>query len=94
MDEIFELLVSILLGVILYKVNEIYKRPPVLISCECFNDICHDEMKEIRDLYMSKKAHEEQAEGSHSSQRQEKEVDDLVSTEDEAADGEKVEKEE
>jgi hypothetical protein len=84
MDEIFELLVSILLGVILYKVNEIYKRPPVLISCECFNDICHDEMKEIRDLYMSKKAHEEQ----------EKEVDDLVSTEDEAADGEKVEKEE
>ena len=58
MDEIFELIASVLLGVILYKINEIYKRPPVLISCDCFNDVSHDEMKYIKELYLSKKKEE------------------------------------
>ena len=49
MDDLFAPLV---LGLLTWVVNS---KMPVVISCDCFNDLSHDEMKQLKEEYLLSK---------------------------------------
>ena len=53
----------LILGMLTWVIFTLYKlqsKPPMLISCNCFNDLSHDEMVKVKEMYCElKKQHQE-----------------------------------
>ena len=53
----------LILGMLTWVIFTLYKlqsKPPMLISCNCFNDLSHDEMVKVKEMYCEmKQQHEE-----------------------------------
>jgi hypothetical protein len=39
------------LGYVLFLIRQIAIKPPLQIRCECFNDMSHDDMVKVKELY-------------------------------------------
>lgn len=50
-DLIAELIIVLGLSYVVFKLDELSRKPPVLIQCSCFNDIQHDEMVQVKEMY-------------------------------------------
>jgi hypothetical protein len=49
MEELF-----VIIGMLSYIIFTLYKldkKPPMMISCNCFNDLSHDEMVRVKQMY-------------------------------------------
>ena len=74
MEEYFlmgQVLFFIGLGWVLFRIEELFKKPPLLIKCECFKDQSHDDMVKVKEMYNTLKAQAEEK------AKQEEEVDNL-----------------
>jgi len=80
-DLIIEGIIVVGVAYVVFKLDELSRKPPVLIQCSCFNDIQHDEMVQVKEMYCRMKqealAAKEKEEG----------------VEEKEEDGEKIEKE-
>tara|TARA_R110002126_G_scaffold381_3_gene2556 strand:+ start:145 stop:396 length:252 start_codon:yes stop_codon:yes gene_type:complete len=67
----------LILGMLTWVIFTLYKlqsKPPMLISCSCFNDVSHDDMVKVKEMYCElKKRAEETADPD-----KEKEEDDGI----------------
>jgi hypothetical protein len=64
------------LAYVLFSIRQLVEKPPLMIKCECFNDMSHDDMVKVKDMYKSMLEGIIPAE-EKSTAEQEKEVDDL-----------------
>ena len=65
------------LAYVLFCIHRLVMKPPLMIKCECFNDMSHDDMIKVKDMYKSmleKVIPEEEK----STPEQEKEMDNLT----------------
>ena len=65
------------LAYVLFCIHRLAVKPPLMIKCECFNDMSHDDMIKVKDMYKSmleKVIPEEEK----STPEQEKEMDNLT----------------
>ena len=60
------------LGYVLFCIKQLVDKPPLMIKCECFNDMSHDDMVKVKDMYKSMLEQQQK-----STEEQEKEVDNL-----------------
>jgi hypothetical protein len=65
------------LAYVLFSIKQLVDKPPLMIKCECFNDLSHDDMVKVKEMYKS------MLEGvipeeEKSTPEQEKEVDNLA----------------
>ena len=42
--ELYEFIIMGLLSWVIFTLYKLNKKPPMVISCNCFNDLSHDEM--------------------------------------------------
>ena len=61
-----------MLAWVLFKVQELWKKPPILIKCDCFRDIEHDEMVKVKEMYLAMRHQQEEKE------KNEKDIDSLA----------------
>jgi hypothetical protein len=61
------------LAYVLFCIHRLVEKPPLMIKCECFNDMSHDDMVKVKDMYKSMLDQQQQ-----STEEQEKEVDNLA----------------
>jgi hypothetical protein len=74
-DELIVLTQLLLIGglaYVLFCINQLVLKPPIMIRCECFNDMSHDDMVKVKDMYKSMLEQQQK-----STSEQEKEVDNL-----------------
>ena len=67
----------LILGMLTWVIFTLYKlqsKPPMLISCNCFNDLSHDEMVEVKKMYCEMK----QEQKEHQVKDEVKEEDDGI----------------
>jgi hypothetical protein len=64
------------LAYVLFSIRQLVMKPPLLIKCECFNDMSHDDMVKIKEMYKSIPPHGGRPEPPPDDL--EKKVDDLV----------------
>jgi hypothetical protein len=77
-DELIVISQLLLIGgltYVLFCINRLVEKPPLMIKCECFNDMSHDDMVKVKDMYKSML--EQQQKQQKSTEEQEKEVDNL-----------------
>lgn len=55
MDDLFAPLVLGLLTWVIFTLHCVNSKMPVVISCDCFNDLSHDEMKQLKEAYLLSK---------------------------------------
>tara|TARA_R110000765_G_scaffold42309_2_gene89486 strand:- start:520 stop:741 length:222 start_codon:yes stop_codon:yes gene_type:complete len=55
MDDLFAPLVLGLLTWVIFTLHVVNSKMPVVISCDCFNDLSHDEMKQLKEEYLLSK---------------------------------------
>lgn len=55
MDDLFAPLVLGLLTWVIFTLARVDSKMPVVISCDCFNDLSHDEMKQLKEVYLLSK---------------------------------------
>jgi len=60
---------------VICRVDELSKKPPILIKCDCFRDCDHDDMVKVKEIYFAKKQAEEEK------QKQDEEIDNLAKEE-------------
>jgi len=60
------------LAYVLFCIHRLVVKPPIMIKCECFNDMSHDDMVKVKDMYKSMLEQQQK-----STEEQEKEVDNL-----------------
>ena len=59
-DDIFTPLILGMLTWVIFTLYKLQSKPPMLISCTCFNDLSHDEMVKVKEMYCElKKQHQE-----------------------------------
>jgi hypothetical protein len=61
---------------VLFCIRQLVMKPPLMIKCECFNDMSHDDMLKVKDMYKSM-LEQQQPPQEKSTEEQEKEVDNL-----------------
>jgi hypothetical protein len=79
MSEIILLTQLLLIGglaYVLFSIRQLVEKPPLMIKCECFNDMSHDDMVKIKEMYKSIPPHGGRPEPPPDDL--EKKVDDLV----------------
>ena len=64
------------LAYVLFSINQLVERPTLMIKCECFNDMSHDDMVKVKEMYKSM-LEQQQPPEEKSTEEQEKEVDNL-----------------
>ena len=55
-DELMVISHLILIGglaYVLFCIHRLVVKPPIMIKCECFNDMSHDDMVKVKDMYKS-----------------------------------------
>ena len=55
MDDLFAPLVLGLLTWVIFTLHVVNSKMPMVISCDCFNDLSHDEMKQLKEVYLLSK---------------------------------------
>jgi len=55
MSDLFAPLVLGLLTWVIFTLHLVNSKMPVVISCDCFNDLSHDEMKQLKEAYLLSK---------------------------------------
>jgi protein-tyrosine phosphatase len=53
--DFFEPLVLGFLTWVIFTVYQLNNKLPIVISCDCFNDLSHDEMLKLKEMYISSK---------------------------------------
>ena len=53
--ELYEFIIMGLLSWVIFTLYKLNKKPPMVISCNCFNDLSHDEMVEVKKMYCEMK---------------------------------------
>jgi hypothetical protein len=79
-DELMVISQLILIGglaYVLFCIRQLVLKPPLMIKCDCFNDMSHDDMVKIKEMYKSIPPRGGRPEPPPSSDL-EKKVDDLV----------------
>tara|TARA_R110000824_G_scaffold302564_3_gene490336 strand:+ start:1682 stop:1945 length:264 start_codon:yes stop_codon:yes gene_type:complete len=70
----------LILGMLTWVIFTLYKlqsKPPMLISCGCFNDVSHDDMVKVKEMYCELKKRAEETDSSENPDK-EKEEDDGI----------------
>lgn len=67
------------LAYVLFSIRQLVMKPPLLIKCDCFKDLAHDDMVKVKELYktMCEEQHKTNINETAEKEEQEKEVDDL-----------------
>jgi hypothetical protein len=65
------------LAYVLFCIRQLVVKPPLMIKCDCFNDMSHDDMVKIKEMYKSIPPRGGRPEPPPSNDL-EKKVDDLV----------------
>ena len=55
MDDLFAPLVLGLLTWVIFTLHVVNSKMPMVISCDCFNDLSHDEMRQLKEVYLLSK---------------------------------------
>ena len=53
--ELYNCIIMGLLTWVIFTLARVDSKMPVVISCDCFNDLSHDEMKQLKEVYLLSK---------------------------------------
>jgi len=68
----------LILGMLTWVIFTLYKlqsKPPMLISCSCFNDVSHDDMVKVKEMYCELKKRAEETDSSENPDKEKDEDD-------------------
>ena len=53
--ELYNCIIMGLLTWVIFTLARVDSKMPVVISCDCFNDLSHDEMRQLKEVYLLSK---------------------------------------